>query len=197
MSDFARLSQLKRLKSDIVAETLKLSVSHPKPGTHGWSVLEQKIAGWERTINLFNRNLKSRSHHAHMVASQSRFGPGAYAANQRLKSAESSIDTERQTLLDIAVALNDLVIALYGGPGPGQRALEGLKHAVKQLMTSNSAGDDLSLGPSGQSMQMQIVTARDALPSGGPVGGPQMPQVVDLFTLVLAYFVLLKALRKS
>ena len=196
MSYFARIQALNAMAAAIRTETMKLETSVPKPGTHSHDTLARKIEDWQQSITVAERNIKSASHFNHMVHRKARFGPGSYAAGQRLRSKEANLAQVREAVFDVAEAMTDLLARYFAGPNAGQRGMEGLKHAIKRLSQQSGDEVDFSLGMERASVEAQVRVMADSLPLGAQK--PFNPGgIIDVFTLILAYFVLLKSLRQD
>ncbi len=194
VSHQAKLFALQNLYSQIESERVKLLGSMPKPQTHGHNEVERKIETWKQTIKNVERDLKSQSHFNHMVHQQNRFGPGSYSAGQRLASQESNVAELSDALGKVAVALVDLITTLYGGPAGEARALEGLKHALNNWMKAAKNTEQGMMGAAPQELTATVRQLESQMPRGGT---PTGPGVIDIFTLILSFFVLIKSLNKK
>ncbi len=194
MGHEAKLFALQNLVSQIENERIKLLGGVPKPHTHGHNEIERKIEGWKQTIQNTERDLKSQSNFKHMVHQHERFGAGSYAAGQRLNSQESNVAQLSDRLGKVAMSLVGLMKALHDGPDGTVRALEGMEHVLSNWLAGAKNTDQGIMGAAPQELQVTVRQLESQLPKDG---APPAPGIVDIFTLILAYFVLIKSLSKK
>lgn len=193
MKYFARIQALNSMAAEIHLETMKLDTSVPKPGTRAHSVLFGRIDHWQQSVEVAMRDIKSASHLNHMIHDKNRFGPGSYSAGQRLRSKEAELAEVRKAAFEVASALADLIDRYYAGPTGAQRGMEGLKSALKRL-TNKEGSENFGFEQEEGRIQSEIRSLSEELPPTAPkTFNPST--VVDVFTLILACFVLLKAVR--
>ncbi|MCK0148525.1 hypothetical protein MWU54_00685 [Marivita sp. S6314] len=199
MNHQGQLIRLKRLTNDIVNERIALMGGAPGARTGKHAELAQKIDAWSQTVEeltaALGRSLKSRSHFNHMVYQQQRFSPHAYSARQSFQSKEANIRDVSQALMDLEEALRDLMSAFFTGNGPEAKALEGIADVMSNWMKRVKHADEGIMGPVPVQLQTAVVQAYEQSPAGGARSAP--PTVIDIFTLLLAYIVLLKSFNKS
>ena len=191
MGHEAKLFALNNLAMQIDSERIKLLPGSPTPDNHSHNELERKIAAWEQVIRNTQRDLMTQSHFNHMVHSHERFGGNAYAAGQRLQSKEANIAELSDALARVAIALAALNAALWGGPNGQVRALAGLGRVLGNWQKAAKNSDEGLFGAAPQEVQATIRQLETQIPQG------QMPStmVIDIFTLILSLFVLLKSMR--
>lgn len=194
MGHEAKLFALQNLVSQIENERIKLLGGVPKPHTHDHNEIERKIEGWKQTIQNTERDLKSQSNFNHMVHQHERFGAGSYAAGQRLNSQESNVAQLSDRLGKVAMSLVGLMKALHGGSDGTVRALEGMEHVLSNWLAGAKNTDQGIMGAAPQELQVTVRQLESQLPKDGT---PPAPGIVDIFTLILAYFVLIKSLSKK
>ena len=196
MSHQAKLFGIVALSKQIEAERIKLIGGLPEQGKAGFIALEAKIDGWKRTMETIQRDLKSQSSFNNMIHQQNRFGDHAFAAKQRANSGEANVKELSDALGDVAVKLQDLMDTLWGGKPGEARALDAMKHALSNWQKSMKHADEGIMGTAPHSRQATVQEVRAQMPQAP--AGPPAPGVVDIFTLILAYFVFVKSLtRKS
>ena len=193
MGHEAKLFALHNLAMQIDSERISLLPASPTPGNHSHNELERKIAAWEQVIRNTQRDLKTQSNFNHMVHSHERFGGNAYAAGQRLQSKEANVAELSDALVRVALALADLNLALWGGPNGQVRALEGLKRVLSNWQKAAKNSDQGIMGAAPQDVQTTIRQLETQFPQG------QMPStaIIDIFTLILSLFVLMKSMRND
>jgi len=195
MSHQTKLFGIRALASQIESERIKIIGILPEQGKAAFGALEQKIDGWKRTIETIQRDLKSQSNFNHMIHQKERFGDHAFAAGQRLKSGEANVKELSDALADVAVKLQDLIDALWGGKPGEARALDAMKHALGNWLKTTKHSEQGVMGKAPTNLQTTVAEVRAQVPT--PPAGPPAPGVVDIFTLILAYFVFVKSLTKK
>ena len=196
MSHQMKLFAIRALGDQIEAERIKIMGIMPEQGKAAFQSLEAKIDGWKARIEAVQKDLKSQSHFNHMIHQQNRFGAGAYAARQSFQSREGNVKELSDALGDVAAKLQDLIAALWGGKPREARALEAMKHALGNWLKTTKHTEQGVIGqPAPHQLQATVQEIRSQVPQGP--AGPPAPGVVDIFTLILAYFVLLKSLSKK
>lgn len=194
MGHEAKLFALSNLASEIENERVKLLSNMPKPGSHSHNEIKRKIERWQQAIKNVQRDLKSQSHFNHMIHQQNRFGPGSFSANQQLKSREGNVAQLSDALYKVAMALAELMQALVDGPNAETRALEGIKRALSDWQKSAKSQEEGMMGPAPQELQTTIRQLESQMPRGTALSAPG---VIDIFTLILSLFVLLKSQKKK
>ncbi len=197
MSHQTKVFGLRALASQIDNERIKLLGDMPKPNTAAHMALQRKIDGWNQTYDNVTRDLKSRSHFNHMIHNQNRFGAHAFQANQRLQSQEANVKELANELARVALAIARLTKALAAGDGPEKRAFEAMEHALSNWMDSVKHSQDGVMGQMPANVkqcfsEVQVHASKPTQPKMIPGPGG-----VDIFTLILAYFVLIKAMAKN
>lgn len=196
MSHQAKVIHLEQLARSITGEAVKILPGAPDPRKHAYAQLEAKIAKWEQTVKLVQRDMKSQSHFNHMVHAHTKSGPGAYAADQRLKSGEQNIKQVSDALDKVIDALKQLSDQFFGGDNAETRALKGIAHALKNWSKTVKHTEKGIIGtPAPRDVQATIQQAKPFVPHGTP--GMAAPGGLDIFTLILAYFVFIKAMTKK
>lgn len=197
MSHQTQLFGLRALAGQIDAERIKLMGDRPKPGDAAHIALQRKIDGWTLQITGIEKDLKSRSHFNRMIYETNRFGAHGYAAKQSFNSKEGNVRALSDALAAVARVLVTLITDLYAGPGGEERALKGMEHALSNWLESVKHSEEGVMGavPFNVQNAVQEVQVRATQPADGPT--MPAPGVVDIFTLILAYFVLLKSLNKK
>ena len=194
MGHEAKLFALNNLAGQIEAERVKLLGSVPKPGSHSHNEIERKIDGWTLTVQNLQRDLKSQSHFNHMIHQQNRFGAGSFAAGQRLQSQDRNVAQLSDALGRVATALADLIQTLWEGPNGQTRAMEGIKRVLSNWQKAAKQSEQGIMGAAPQELQAtvrQLESQMPRSPAQSPTG------VVDIFTLILSFFVLIKSLKQK
>ncbi|MFP7673094.1 hypothetical protein ACG74X_07015 [Marivita sp. S0852] len=197
MTHEGQLIRLKRLTHDIVVERHKLMGDPPAPHTAAHTAMSQKIDSWshifEELSASLGRSLKSRSHLNHMIYQQQRFSPNAYSARQSFQSKQSNIRDVAAALSNLEEALRDLIETFYAGQPAEIAAMEAFSDVVTNWLERVKHTEDGIMGPVPVELQTAVVKIYDSAPASGK---PSVPlTVVDIVTLLLAYFVLLKSLN--
>lgn len=197
MSHQTQLFGLRALAGQIEAERIKLMGDRPKPGDSAHIALQRRIDGWKMQIVGIEKDLKSRSHFNRMIYDNNRFGDHAYAAKQSFNSKEGNVRELSSALAAVAQVLVTLITDLYAGPSGEERALKGMEHALSNWLQSVKHSEEGVMGAVPFNVQNTVreVQVRAAQPAEGPM--MPAPGVVDIFTLILAYLVLLKSLNKK
>lgn len=184
---------LRQMKAQITTTSMSLDADPIKSGTHSFNQLIAKISEWERRIELMRRDLKSQAHHNAAAFSRNRFGPSSYSAKQSFTSKTQNIETLRTAIFEVAHALAVLLEKLHAGGSPEKKALEGMKHAVNNIMKDHKSGQEFGLGGKEQVLTASVRQLESG--AGGPPSQMQPGGIIDIFTLVLSYFALIKAMR--
>lgn len=193
----AQVIQLRRMKNEIVTARLGLSTNPVQPNSHGLDKILAQAAGWDNKIRLIQRELKSRSHHNAMVMGQNRFGATRHAARQSFDGKQKNLQTLYNATLEVAHELTHLVQQAHGGAGPTQRALEGIKSALQNLSRQGGDPQSESFGLGGQEQVITATVRQLERDFQVPPGSMPASGIVDVFTLLLSYYVLLKTLKKN
>lgn len=197
MSHQTKLFGIRRMAQDIERERVKLLGGAPGKDSAEFIALTGKIDAWQLRFEAIKKDLKSQSHFNHMMHRKQRFSPNAYAAGQQLRSKEANVRELSLALADMEAKLRDLIVALFGGKGGAVAALEAIGHVMGNWLQSSKHSGEGLLGPAPAQLQGTVAEIRSHTPGPSPAGGtPPMP-VVDLFTLILAYFALLKSLSRK
>lgn len=198
MSHQTQLFGLRALAGQIEAERIKLLGDLPKPGDAAHMALMRRIDQWKGQISGIEKDLKSRSHFNQMIYDKNRFGADAYSAKQRFNSREGNVRELSNALAQVARVLMGLIKVIYDGPGGEERALNAMEHALSNWLDSVKHSQEGVMGPvpfqvTNTVQEIQVRTA----PAEAPPALIPGPGGVDIFTLILAYFVLLKSLHKK
>lgn len=198
MGHETELYGIRKLSNQIEAERVKLLGDTPTKHTASYDALEQKITDWERRFvdlkQIWERTLKSRSHFNHMMYRTQRFEANAYAARQRLESREANVAEVSKAVAELERRLRDLLHAFLSG-NASKTALDAIGGVIENHMKTCHESDGLTSIPT---MPLQNAVAEIRADTGhqpAAGGGPAFP-VIDIFTLILAYFALLKKLSK-
>lgn len=194
MNHEANVIYLRQMKNQIRDVRLKLAASPVQAHSLEFHKIIAQHGIWENKLKLIQRDLKTQSHHNTMLMRQNRFGTGAFAAHQRFGNKTANLATLGRAACEVAHELAHVMQQANGGSA-GRRSLEALSHAIEQLMKT---GDDGALQSLNFSQKEQVISASvrqlqqdfGVPPSSIPPGG-----IVDIFTLVLGCFVLLKAIN--
>ncbi|MFA5538052.1 MAG: hypothetical protein WCZ72_11190 [Gemmobacter sp.] len=156
-----------------------------------------EIEGWKQSIRLWQQGIRSSAQRSAMIHAHNRFGPGAYSAGQSHRSQMQNLRKLHQATLRTAAELTGLIRDLVAG-NPVADALEGIAHALSNLMDSGPVSD-ADLEAMGLGAQGQVITAsiRQIDPASGADLRPGPGQGLDVFTLLLALFTLLKAVQQK
>ena len=196
MSHQAKIIRLEHLATVISNEAVKILPGAPDPRKHAYAQLAAKIEGWEQTVKLVQRDMKSQSHFNHMVHAHTKGGAGGYAAGQRLKSGEENVKQVSQALDKVIAALAQLSDQFFAGDNAETRALKGIAHALKNWSKTVKHTETGMIGtPAPRDVQATIQQAKPFIPHGSP--GMAAPGGLDIFTMVLAYIVFIKAMSKK
>jgi hypothetical protein len=196
MSHQAKVIHLEQLATTIRRETIKILPGAPDPSKLAHKQLAEKIAGWEQTIKLVQRDLKSQSHFNHMVHRHQPGGPKDFQANQRLQSGQANVKQISDALEKVIAELDNLSAQFFGGDNAETRALKGISAALKNWSKTAKHTETGIIGTAAPTnTQATIQQAKPFLPHSAP--GMSGPGAIDAFTLVLGTFVLLKALLKK
>lgn len=198
MGHETELYGIRKLSNQIEAERVKLIGDTPTKHTASYDALYQKLTDWERRFidlkQTWDRTLKSRSHFNHMMYQTQRFGANAYAARQRLESREANVAEVSKAVAELEKRLRDLLHAFVSG-NASKTALDAIGAVIEKHIKDSHASDGLTSIPT---MPLQNAVAEIRADTGhqpAASGGPAFP-VIDIFTLILAYFALLKKLSK-
>lgn len=190
---------IRQMTAEIAAERTRL-ISSPieiGPGkpTAELDRLAARVERWRTQLQLWQRQIKSAAALNDMIFDKARHGPGARPARDSHRGKAQALDGLRDAALEAAREIDGLIRDIFRGPGPQAVALSAISDALEALMKARTAMPetlDLRGLPEGQAV---ISAMTRVSPSPGPVLPPT--GAVDLFTLILGYFVLLQALRKS
>lgn len=196
MSHQAKIIRLEQLARAIQSEAVKILAGAPDSRKFAHTQLAAKIEGWEQAVKIVQRDMKSRSHFNHMVHAHNSGGPGGYAADQRLKSGEENVKKISQALDKVIDALGQLSDNFFGGDNAETRALKGIAHALKNWSKTTKHTETGMIGMTApRDVQATIQQAKPFIPHGSP--GMAAPGMIDVFTILMAYFVFMKALTKK
>lgn len=184
MGHETELYGIRKLSNQIEAERVKLLGDTPTKHTASYDALEQKITDWERRFvdlkQIWERTLKSRSHFNHMMYRTQRF--------------EANVAEVSKAVAELERRLRDLLHAFLSG-NASKTALDAIGGVIENHMKTCHESDGLTSIPT---MPLQNAVAEIRADTGhqpAAGGGPAFP-VIDIFTLILAYFALLKKLSK-
>lgn len=184
MNHEAKVIRIRRLiqevRSEITAVQAKGGVA---PDTNAHDALMAKIARWEATMVDMEKLMKSDLHFAYVQNAGG--GRGAsYAQRQRVASAQARHAGLRGLMTELAQAIGELIEAM----SPDSVAWKHLGNALDKL--TKAGGDDLSLDGVADRELVQVIRQNE--PSGNAPGTPPHVVGVNLITLCLALFVILK-----
>lgn len=196
MSHQAKVIHLEQLALAIKNEAVKILPGAPDSRKLAHKQLAAKIEGWEQTVKLVQRDMKSQSHFNHMVHTHTKGGMDGFAADQRLKSGEANVKQISDALDKVIAALAQLSDQFFAGDNAETRALKGIAHALKNWSKSAKHTETGMIGATApRDVQATIQQAKPFMPHGTP--GMVGPGGLDIFTMVLAYFVFIKAMSKK
>lgn len=191
MNHQAKIIGMRRLAHSIEAERIKIMAGVPDKTTHAHVELTQKIESWQRTFLALTKELKSQSHFNHMIYEKNRFSSNAHAARDRFRSGQHNVQELSQALLDVEQSLRNLAAAFFGGKGGAAAALEGIAHVMGNWQEATKHSKEGLTGQAPSQLQAAVVEVRAHLPSQSPA--MPAPGVIDIFTLILAYFAFIKS----
>lgn len=196
MSQQAKVIRLEQLAVAITNEAVKILPGAPDPRKLAHAQLAAKITGWEQSIKLVQRDMKSQSHFNHMVHAHTKGGPDSYAADQRLKSGEANVKQISNALDKVIAALSQLSDQFFAGDNAETRALKGIAHALKNWSKTAKHTESGMVGSTApRDVQATIQQAKPFIPHGTP--GMAAPGGLDIFTILIAYVVFIKAMTKK
>ncbi|MBB5722926.1 hypothetical protein FHS72_002562 [Loktanella ponticola] len=196
MSHQAKVIRLEQLALTIRSETIKILPGALDSRKLAHKQLAAKIDGWEQSIKLVQRDMKSQSNFNHMIHRHNPGGRKDHDAGQRLKSGEENVKLISNALDKVIDALEELSAQFHGGDNAETRALKGIGAALKNWSKTAKHSETGIIGtPAPANTQATIQQAKPFLPQGAP--GMTGPGAIDAFTLVLGVFVLLKSLTKK
>lgn len=199
MGHETELFGIRKLSNQIESERVKLIGDTPSKHSAAYDALEQKITDWERRFvdlkHTWERTLKSRSHFNHMMYQTQRFGANAYSERQRLQSREANVAEVSKAVVELERRLRDLLYAFTSGNG-SKTALDAIAGVIENHMKTSHQPDALARIPT-MPLQNAIAEIRADTGQHPAAGGAPVFPVVDIFTLILAYFALLKKLSKK
>ena len=193
----AQKISLQRLLDQIRARRMALSADPVTPHTHGWDTLEADMQRWAEQVRLFQRNLKSQSHHTQMLH---QVAGGARAPVPARQSHASKLSNQAVLYQQVGLIAHELThLAQQRGGTDQKKALDAIGSALENLTKGQTQTDEVlqsfAFGP----QKPQITAGVSQLTSVTPTQPGTMPPggVVDLFTLILAYFALIKAMSSN
>lgn len=191
----ANVIALRRMANGVAAERVALGINPIQEGTHAHNQLMTRIDGWERQLLLIQRQLRSSSNLNALVYETQRFGENSYAARQSYQDKEGNLSGLCQATLTIAEEIRELLIALGGGPGGARASIDTLGKSLKKIAENlGESGDDaFSLG--GQGREITATVRQLEREFGGAPGTVPASTIVDVFTLALSLFALVKVLK--
>jgi len=196
VSHQAKIIRLEQLALAITNEAIKILPGAPDPRKLAYAQLAAKIEGWEHSVKLVQRDMKSQSHFNHMVHAHTKGGPDGYAADQRLKSGEANVKRISEALDKVIAALAQLSDQFFAGDSAETRALKGIAHALKNWSKTAKHSETGYIGTTApRDVQATIQQAKPFVPPGTP--GLTGPGGLDIFTILLAYVVFIKAMSKK
>ena len=189
---------IRHMTAEIAAERTRLLTNPVEIGpgkpTAELDRLALRIARWRSQLLLWQRQIRSAASLNDMIFDKARHGPGARPARDSHRGKAQALAGLRDAGLEAAQEIDGLIRDILRGPGPAAAALNAMSDALETLLKARAAMPetlDLRALPEGQAV---ITAMTRASPSPDPVFPPTGS--VDLFTLILGYFVLLQALRK-
>lgn len=195
MSHQSKLFGIRKLTREVQAEYAKILGNAPEKRTYGHALLEAKIECWQNSYVAILKSLTSQSHFNRIIYQQQRFKPNAYSAHQSFTSREANVGELFAALADLEVSLRNLVGVFVSGKPAIAAALDAIGHALDEMMRSSLHSDIGMTGPAPAKLQIAVADTCAHFPLSS--NNLPTPGVVDVFTLVLAYFVLLKAMSKN
>ena len=194
----SRLISLKRLKSQIQEATKSRAMDATKSYDAG---LSSKVEGWTQQIAIAQKQIKSGHHLNALQFGQMRFAQdrsARYGARQRFHTKDRQLETLYILTVEIALALGDFLAQKGPEKNAESVALEAIAKSLEKIMKSIST-DSQTMQEFGLGSEQQTITAsvrQLERTSPGPATTPGVMPVLDLFTLILAYFAFIKAMRK-
>jgi hypothetical protein len=189
---------IRQMTAEIAAERTKLITSPieigPGKPTAELDRLAGRIERWRAQLLLWQRQIKSAASLNDLILDKAGRGPAARPARDSHRGKAQALDGLRDAALGAAREIDGLIRDIFRSPGPEAAALNAMSDALDSLMQAREAMPvtlDLRGLPEGQAV---ISAMTKVSPSPQPVFPPTGP--VDLFTLILGYFVLLHALGK-
>lgn len=193
----AQKISLQRLWEQINSRRLATQTNPVSTHTRDWDALNADIQRWEGQVQLIQRNLKSQAHFAAMLH---QVAGGSRAPAPAQHSHTSKLSNQAELYKRVGLIAHELTHLTQQRGGTDQKkALDAIGSALENLTSGQKQTEEVLKAFSFGNQQAQIsasvrqVTASTPVPPGGlPPGG-----VVDLFTLILAYFALLKAMSSK
>jgi hypothetical protein len=189
---------IRQMTAEIVAERTRLITSPVEIGpgkpTADIDRLAGRIERWRSQLVLWQRQIRSAASLNDMIFDKARHGPGARPARDSHRGKAQALEGLRDAALGAAREIDGLIRDIFRGPRPEAAALSAMSDALDNLMKARAALPetlDLRGLPEGQAVISAMTKA-----SPGPEPVFPLTGSVDLFTLILGYFVLLHAFRK-
>ncbi len=158
-------------------------------------VLVGQMDSWTARIRLWQREIRSRANMNDMIRQpQGPRGPASYSQRQSHQSHADNLRKLHEETLAASAALAALVAALGRGLGPEAKSLEAISSALESMMQAHTKKldvQDFQVKKTGESIIAQI---RQVDPLGS--SGLDMSSPVDMFTLLLGVFVLVRLVQK-
>ena len=185
MNHEAKLLFLRRIRREVRDERNKLAGGAPDLHSAARAALLEKVAGWEARLQRFEKAVKSDLHLAAVQTGGRRHGAD-YSQRQAWRSRQRNAEGLRAEAAAVAAEIAALLAAL----DPASLAWKRLVEAMERL--AQAGGDDVRL----DSVELEQVSriVEQAAPGSAPraPGAPGGAPVVDVLTIVLALWAILK-----
>ncbi|WP_226780900.1 glycoside hydrolase family 127 protein [Oceaniglobus trochenteri] len=198
MSHETRLFALRRLRDEIRAETKTRALA--AEGTHD-PALAAKVDRWIQQVAAAQKQIKSGHHLNALQFEQMRFAAdrsARHSAAQRFRSRDANLAALQRATVEVAQALGALLAQKGAEKNDLAKAVEAIGKSLEKIMKSIDTGatatQDFGLGQQEQTITASVrqLERTTGTPTGTAAGLP----VIDLFTLILAYFAMIKAMRR-